>query len=72
MGDVAQGTYTVGELRSIIGPLLDKYGMTSASLFGSYARRGADKHSDIDVLLAGKPGFRASRAPDLGGETDGV
>ncbi len=56
---MATGTYTIDELRSIITPLLDKYGMASASLFGSYARGHADADSDIDVLLYGKPGFRA-------------
>lgn len=56
---MADGAYTVSELRSIITPLLDKYSMASASLFGSYARGHADAGSDIDVLLRGKPGFRA-------------
>lgn len=56
---MVDGAYTIGELRSIITPLLDKYDMASASLFGSYARGQADADSDIDVLLHGKPGFRA-------------
>ena len=51
--------YTIDELRSILLPILDKYGMASASLFGSYARGQADADSDIDVILYGKPGFRA-------------
>lgn len=51
--------YTIDELRSIIAPILKKYGMVSASLFGSYARGQADTDSDIDVILFGKPGFRA-------------
>ena len=29
------GTYTKAELRSIIAPILDRYGMASASLFGT-------------------------------------
>ena len=56
---MTDGTYTISELSSIITPLLDKYGMDSACLFGSYARGHADAESDIDVLLYGKPGFRA-------------
>lgn len=52
-------TYTIDELRSILAPILDRYGMASASLFGSYARGQADADSDIDVILFGKPGFRA-------------
>lgn len=39
-------------------PLLEKYDMSSASLFGSYARNEADENSDIDLLLEGNPGFR--------------
>ena len=42
----------------MIVPLLERYDMASASLFGSYARNEADGDSDIDVLLIGKPGFR--------------
>ncbi len=50
--------YTKEELRSMILPLLAKYGMASASLFGSYARGEADATSDIDLLLIGEKGFR--------------
>ena len=32
--------------------------MTSASLFGSYARGEADESSGIDLLLVGSRGFR--------------
>ena len=41
----------------MILPLLAKYDMASASLFGSYARNEADETSDIDVILVGNPGF---------------
>ena len=51
--------YTIDELRSILSPILERYGMASASLFGSYARGQADADSDIDVILYVKPGFRA-------------
>ncbi len=50
--------YTKEELRNMILPLLTKYGMASASLFGSYARGEADATSDIDLLLIGEKGFR--------------
>lgn len=43
----------------MVMPLLDKYDMRSASLFGSYARNEANENSDIDLLLEGNPGFRA-------------
>lgn len=51
--------YTHDELRDMITPLLSKYDMASASLFGSYARGEADETSDIDVLLVGDEGFGA-------------
>ena len=53
-----ENVYTIDELRQIVVPLLDKYGMQEARLFGSYARGAADASSDIDLLLTGKPGFR--------------
>ena len=51
---------TQDEIRDIVLPLLDRYDMKSASLFGSYARGDADEGSDIDVLLVGNEGFRPS------------
>lgn len=46
------------DIRAMVVPLLEKYDMRSASLFGSYARNEADENSDIDLLLEGNPGFR--------------
>ena len=45
-------------IRDIVLPLLDRYDMKSAFLFGSYARGDADEDSDIDALLVGNEGFR--------------
>lgn len=57
---MADAVYTQSELRRMICPLVEKYGMESASLFGSYARGEAGPESDIDVLLIGPShGFRA-------------
>lgn len=55
---MAGNVYTIDELRNMIVPLAAKFGMASASLFGSYARGEATPDSDIDVLLVGKKGFR--------------
>lgn len=52
------GLLTTDQIRSWVIPLLEKYGMRSASLFGSYARDEADVSSDIDILLVGNPGFK--------------
>ena len=51
--------YSIDEIRRMVTPLLEKYDMASAYLFGSYARGAADADSDIDVLLVGNEGFRA-------------
>lgn len=51
------GLLTTDQIRSWVIPLLEKYDMCSASLFGSYARDEADASSDIDILLVGNPGF---------------
>lgn len=55
---MAEVVYTVDEIREMVLPLLDRYGMSQARLFGSYARGAADADSDIDVLLVGGEGFR--------------
>lgn len=49
--------YSIEDISMAIRPLLGKYDMASAMLFGSYARGEADESSDIDVLLYGKAGF---------------
>lgn len=51
--------YSLAELSSFIQPLVKRYGMRGASLFGSYARGEADITSDIDVLLDAGDHFRA-------------
>lgn len=50
--------YTLEQLRDMIVPLVKRYGMRQASVFGSYARGEADADSDIDVLLDGGEAFR--------------
>ena len=39
------------QIAEIITPILLKYGVKKASLFGSYARGDYDENSDIDVLI---------------------
>ena len=50
--------YTLSQLRDMIMPLVERYGMKAASVFGSYARGEATPDSDIDVLLYGGDTFR--------------
>jgi len=42
---------TVDELIIKMLPLLEKYPVSKAALFGSYARREQSEDSDIDILL---------------------
>ena len=51
--------YDVDEITLMLAPLMERYDMASAALFGSYARGEANAESDIDVLLVGNPGFRS-------------
>ncbi len=41
----------IAEIQKIIQPILWKYPIKSASIFGSYARQEADTESDIDILM---------------------
>ncbi len=42
-------TYTINEIKSLIKPILNKYGITEIYLFGSYSRGEAKEASDIDI-----------------------
>ena len=55
---MTDGVYTTDEIRRMVLPLLGRYDISQARLFGSYARGAADAESDIDVLLIGAEGFR--------------
>ncbi len=55
---LASGVLETSEIRAMVLPLLERYGMRSASLFGSYARGEANEESDIDILLEGGFGFK--------------
>ncbi|MDW7659668.1 MAG: nucleotidyltransferase family protein [Bacillota bacterium] len=43
--------YTIDDIRRIIKPLAEKYGVAQIYLFGSYARGDATECSDIDLLV---------------------
>lgn len=55
---MTNGVYTIDEIRQMVLPLLARYDMAQARLFGSYARGTANAESDIDVLLVGNEGFK--------------
>ena len=43
--------YTVEEIRAIVTPIAQKYGVERVYLFGSYARGEASENSDIDLRI---------------------
>lgn len=47
--DLNKSIYTIKEIKTIIKPILNKYGINEIYLFGSYARGEAKESSDIDI-----------------------
>ena len=43
--------YTIDDLRRIIAPIAEQYGLRAVYVFGSYARGDANADSDIDLLV---------------------
>lgn len=46
---INNNVYTLKEIKSIIKPILQKYGIFDIYLFGSYARGEANNESDVDI-----------------------
>ena len=46
--------YTLPQLKHILTPVVDAYGIRKAVLFGSYAKGIATEKSDIDLLVDSK------------------
>ncbi len=44
-------TYTISEIKDIIAPIAQAYGVQSVSLFGSYSRGAARADSDVDLKI---------------------
>ena len=47
--DINKKIYSLKEIKRIIKPILNKYGISDIYLFGSYARGEAKSNSDIDI-----------------------
>lgn len=43
--------YTIEEIKTIVKPIAQKYGVERVYLFGSYARGDANESSDIDLRI---------------------
>ena len=51
--------FTVDELKTILSPVFQDYGVKRAVLFGSYSRGNATSKSDVDILVdSGLKGLR--------------
>lgn len=48
--DVFNNVYTLKQIKTIIKPIMQKYGINEVYLFGSYARGEANGNSDIDIF----------------------
>ena len=48
---MAGNILTLKEITDALGPVLEAGGAHRAVLFGSYARGGADEHSDVDLVI---------------------
>ena len=68
---------TIEEIKKIVTPICERYGVDKVCLFGSYARGEADDLSDVDLLVDGGKlvgfewgGFYADVQEALGVELD--
>lgn len=43
--------YTIEEIKRIVLPIAERYGLKAVYLFGSYARGTANEASDVDLLI---------------------
>ena len=43
--------YTIDQIREIVSPIAESYGIPAVWLFGSYARGEATENSDVDLLI---------------------
>lgn len=50
LNDIKSDVLTLKQIKEIIKPILNNYGIKKICLFGSYARGEANKDSDIDIF----------------------
>lgn len=46
-----EARYNVRQIKEIVVPIAVEHGVESVSLFGSYARNGANGESDVDIKI---------------------
>lgn len=42
---------SLNQIKKVTTPILSRYGVTRAGIFGSFARNNANEQSDIDILV---------------------
>ncbi|SCZ81170.1 hypothetical protein SAMN02910350_02673 [Pseudobutyrivibrio xylanivorans] len=62
----AMNIYTIDEIKRIVKPIAESYGIQEIYLFGSYAKGTATEESDLDFLVFGGEGFKLSMVYALG------
>ena len=50
--DISSGVLTIKQIKQLIKPVIDKYGIDEVYLFGSYARGEANSGSDVDIYCS--------------------
>ncbi len=65
MAKYTRHVYSLAEIKDIVTPIAESYGVTKVSVFGSYARGEAIWKSDIDFLV--DDGGRIKTLFQLGG-----
>ncbi len=51
MSKTIDSVYSLDEVKALLRPVFEKYGLKKAAVFGSYARNTANHGSDIDILV---------------------
>ena len=57
--DKKKGVYSIDDIQDIAIPVLKKYNIKGAVLFGSYAKGTANEDSDVDLIVDGEIGSLA-------------
>lgn len=52
---------TIDDIKAIVKPIAEKYGVEEVYLFGSYARGEATESSDLDFLVFGGDNFKLTK-----------
>jgi len=48
---MAATVFTLEEIKEKVMPIAERYGIMKVFLFGSYARKEANEHSDLDFYI---------------------